>query len=178
MASIKAPKILYFLNGSVPTPADRQTAAKMIGAQVMFRNAQRVAAEHSPEAADGVAGAIPLAYSKFPTYDQAMTTHKAAVDEETAKFGAAQQSLAGQTTQPPVQTNVQPGAPQQTPVLAPPAGAGTNAAVTPVQPVTTVPAGAPQFPGTSTLPTGAATATQQPAQAPGSQPWTPQTPTV
>lgn len=194
MASIKAPKILFFISGAVPTLADRQTAAKMVGAQVMFRNASRVGVEHSPEIADGVAGAvIPDAYKAFPSFQQAMETHKAAVEAETAKFAEATHSLAGaQLAQPPVQQPAQP----QPEVPFSQQMTQTHQTPAPVQqvtpagsvPLTTAIPGAPQFPGSPNLTPapgfpGATPQSTQP-QAPqfqqpaaGTQAWTPQTTT-
>jgi hypothetical protein len=63
-----APKVLFFINGPLPSDGDR-TAARELGPGVTFRNVNAVPLEVSPgslEAAHGVAGDVPAAYSRYP----------------------------------------------------------------------------------------------------------------
>lgn len=75
---MKAPKILYFIDGFQPSPQDMEAASEITG-QVCFRNARVIPAEGSLEACDGVAGAVPATYKKLPTAAQAMKAHAAKV---------------------------------------------------------------------------------------------------
>lgn len=59
-------KILFFINGAVPTESDKAQAASISG-RVVFRNAQFANSE-SCEQCDAVAGAVPANYAAaFPT---------------------------------------------------------------------------------------------------------------
>ena len=53
-------KILFFINGPVPTEAEREQAAQIVG-NVVFRNAKFADGE-SCEQCDGVAGSVPENY--------------------------------------------------------------------------------------------------------------------
>lgn len=67
----KAPRILYFLKGSMPT-AEQQIDAMRYGSGVVFRNGSCVPVEGSPEACDGVAGDVPALYSAMRSGEDAM----------------------------------------------------------------------------------------------------------
>src|SRR6187431_160443 len=77
---MKPAKILYFIEGPLPTKDDYQDAAKLgSGANVVFRNAQQVPNEqHALEVCDGVAGAVPEIYEKaFPPAEKAIAKKEA-----------------------------------------------------------------------------------------------------
>lgn len=83
---MKAPKILFFVDGVAPTPEDLAEASE-ISAQVCYRNARAVPAEGSLEACDGVAGHVPAPYKKLPTAAQAIKAHAAKVKALASKVG-------------------------------------------------------------------------------------------
>lgn len=72
----KAPRILYFLKGSMPT-AEQQIDAMRYGSGVVFRNGSCVPVEGSPEACDGVAGDVPTLYSAMRSGEDAMREYLA-----------------------------------------------------------------------------------------------------
>ena len=87
--AVKAPKILYFIDGPVPNASNRleANAMKGKGAQVVFRNA-RFADETAgnPEPCDGVAGdPIPDLYKK---------SNVKSADDVLAKYAEDQQAEA------------------------------------------------------------------------------------
>lgn len=61
----KSPKILYFVNGSMPSVLDIANAAEL-GNNVAFRNADFVNPDDKPESCAGVAGVVPSNYKKVP----------------------------------------------------------------------------------------------------------------
>ncbi len=65
MAGIR--KVLYFIKGSSPTKEEIENALKC-GTQ-MFRNAHAVTSFDFIEPCDGVAGAVPDRYKRFPRVD-------------------------------------------------------------------------------------------------------------
>ena len=71
--SMKPAKILYFVNGTLPTPNDFKKASEISG-NVVFRNANFVPnEEHALEICDGVAGNVPEIYAKrFPSAEIAV----------------------------------------------------------------------------------------------------------
>lgn len=88
----KAPKILYFIRGSLPTK-EEQTEAESFGANVAFRNVEFINDAEKPEAADGVAGGsyqetedgkpigepislIPDSYAHYPKAAEVMAAFK------------------------------------------------------------------------------------------------------
>ncbi len=97
---MKAPKILFFIDGFQPTPDDMAAAAEIAG-QVCFRNARVIPSEGSLEACDGVAGAVPATYKKLPTAAQAIKSHGAKVkalkqgDSPAPSVPASQQPATG-----------------------------------------------------------------------------------
>jgi len=124
---MKPAKILYFVDGSAPTPEDFQAAAEL-NATVVFRNARAVPSEaHSLEICDGVAGKVPPIYAeKYPDADEAISKKAAELKALTSKVGdspapksqgkggktgqnAPQQPPQGQQTPNPAQTPA-PGA--------------------------------------------------------------------
>jgi len=54
-------KIIYFINGSVPSADDLANAEKIQGV-VVFRNVKFILPEDAAEPCDGVAGAVPKQY--------------------------------------------------------------------------------------------------------------------
>jgi hypothetical protein len=88
--AITQPKVLYFINGPVPSPNDNVAANGLRGrgANVSFRNARYADGDQhgAPEAADGVLGAIPESYKKHTTADEAMTKYEKAVEDENARL--------------------------------------------------------------------------------------------
>ncbi len=81
---MKNPRILYFINGTTPTPEEFDEANKL-GGNVGFRNAQYVNDDDNPEDCDGVAASnpdfIPKPYKDFPAAKEAL----AAKDKERAE---------------------------------------------------------------------------------------------
>jgi len=75
---MKAPKILFFIDGFQPSPDDLAAASEIAG-QVCFRNARVIPSEGALEACDGVAGHVPPTYKKLPTVAQAIKAHAAKV---------------------------------------------------------------------------------------------------
>lgn len=71
-------RILFFVDGMAPTPADLK-AASAINAQVMFRNARAVPADGCLEDCDGVAGDhVPPRYVEaFPSAELAIEARSA-----------------------------------------------------------------------------------------------------
>lgn len=109
---MKQPKILFFIDGPVPTDAERLEAFDL-QAQVAFRNAQHVT--RVDEECDGVAGAVPEAYADFPDAEEALAAYKAElaaqrdklaeVGGEAPKSGKRARNRGGKTGQPkPEQT--------------------------------------------------------------------------
>ena len=82
------PRILYFIKGVMPS-VEAQEIAEQYGPNVAFRNANFVPSSGAPEKCDGVAGAVPELYNKFPKAEEALKTfeenRKAAI--EAAKEG-------------------------------------------------------------------------------------------
>lgn len=77
---MKPAKILFFINGVLPTKADYEAATKLgNNANVLFRNAQHVPKEaHALERCDGVAGEVPEIYENaFPSAEEAIKKNKA-----------------------------------------------------------------------------------------------------
>lgn len=58
---LKYPRILYFIEGSMPTQADIKAVA-LLGGNTVFRNAHHCGEGHNPEVCDGVSGAVPAVY--------------------------------------------------------------------------------------------------------------------
>lgn len=83
---MKAPKILYFVDGMAPTSEDMQKAADIKG-QVCFRNARAVPSEGSLEKCDGVAGKVPATYRNMPTAEQAIRSHVEKLKAIASKVG-------------------------------------------------------------------------------------------
>lgn len=78
-------KILYFIDGPVPTKEERAHAAS-IGARA-FRNARQVQSDDLPEDCEGVAGSvIPGPYKKFKQIDP--PAPELPIQPETAKVEA------------------------------------------------------------------------------------------
>ncbi|URA06797.1 hypothetical protein QAY89_gp32 [Xanthomonas phage Langgrundblatt1] len=85
---MKAPKILFFVDGMAPTPDDMAAAAEITG-QICFRNARVIPAEGALEECDGVAGHIPAPYKKLPSAAQAIKAHAAKIKALAGKVGDA-----------------------------------------------------------------------------------------
>ena len=64
---MKTPKVLFFINGPVPTADDLQQAAELEaqGNKVGFRNVQWVTPDAGIEIFDALAGAVPKMYQDF-----------------------------------------------------------------------------------------------------------------
>lgn len=62
------PKILFFVDGMVPSDLDKAEAETLVlpPYKVSFRNAQKVDADSNPEHCDFVAGVVPPNYAHFP----------------------------------------------------------------------------------------------------------------
>lgn len=94
---MKAPKILFFVDGMAPTPDDMAAAAEITG-QICFRNARVIPAEGALEECDGVAGHIPAPYKKLPTAAQAIKAHAAKIKALAGKVGDAPAPVAPSAT--------------------------------------------------------------------------------
>jgi hypothetical protein len=77
----KAPRILYFLTGPVPTEAERKDAVRY-GSGVTYRNANLVPSEGATEACDGVAGTVPPLYKDKPNGAEVIKAYLQAIDAE------------------------------------------------------------------------------------------------
>ena len=83
---MKPLKVLFFINGPVPTKSQLADAAG-INAQVAFRNAQYVLPvtdknfPPTTEAADAVMGEVPELYQGFPTVDEAVEIRETLIKE-------------------------------------------------------------------------------------------------
>lgn len=66
---MKFPRILYFINGPVPTDEQLTNISPLRNAS--FRNAVNVSSEERPEACDFVMGDVPAAYSHVPVWGAA-----------------------------------------------------------------------------------------------------------
>lgn len=108
----KAPKILYFIRGSVPTK-EEQDEADTFGANVAYRNVEFMGDE-APEAADGVAGGtyqemeddkpvgepvslIPHKYRSYPKAADVVAAYRAGKDLPKAEKTAPAPAAAGWT---------------------------------------------------------------------------------
>lgn len=67
----RQPKILFFIGQTMPTNEDYAQALNC-GNNVVFRNASVVDNTCNPENCDGVAGAVPKSYKRFPTAEKAL----------------------------------------------------------------------------------------------------------
>lgn len=88
MKTLKQPFVLFFLAGMVPTPQELADAGKL-RARVGYRNASVVQPEDAPEPCDGVAGAVPPTYKKFPTAEEAIAAYDRKLEEAAKKADAA-----------------------------------------------------------------------------------------
>lgn len=84
---MKALKILYFVRGAAPSPAQLAEAGAL-NANVCFRNALAISNEAALEACDGVAGDVPPVYSaKFPNAKAALEARAKKLAALSAKVG-------------------------------------------------------------------------------------------
>ena len=86
--SLKLPRILFFIDGVMPTEQDRKDA-ESLSANVSFRNARAVPDEqHSLEMCDGVSGKVPKLYAeRFPIAQVAIAESDAALEKLSKKVG-------------------------------------------------------------------------------------------
>jgi hypothetical protein len=95
---MKTPKIIYFIDGPVPTPADKAEANALRGkgVSVVFRNARYVEVESGVgEPADAVTGAaVPLAYKDFKSAEEVVAAFHAALAAEQAAVHPLSDQLA------------------------------------------------------------------------------------
>ena len=103
MEPIKPAKILYFIDGPVPTKADYAGAYALAPGNVVYRNSQHVPAEpHALEQCDGVAGNVPEIYAKaFPKAEEALAKKKAEFDKLAEKVGDEAAPKAAKTPNKP-----------------------------------------------------------------------------
>lgn len=73
---LKAPKILYFLEGPVPKANEEVVAYAKYGPSVYFRNGALADSDATVEPCDGVAGTVPQAYAHFPAADNVIQTYR------------------------------------------------------------------------------------------------------
>ena len=99
---MKPDKILYFINGPLPTTEDYAAAAEL-RANVMFRNALAVSPDGgSLEECDGVAGEVPLQYAKaYPPAEAAIARTKAQLKALQDKIGDKPPNKPGRPAEPP-----------------------------------------------------------------------------
>ncbi|AKU43029.1 hypothetical protein RCTITAN_12 [Rhodobacter phage RcTitan] len=84
---MKALKILYFVRGAAPSPA-QLAEAHSLNANVCFRNALAISNEAALEACDGVSGDVPPVYSaKFPAAEAALEARAKSIAALSAKVG-------------------------------------------------------------------------------------------
>lgn len=74
---MKAPRILYFIHGPMPTAA-QAVEAESLGLGVVFRNASLIGPDENREKCDGVAGLVPAQYKSLPDAHTAIAAFKAA----------------------------------------------------------------------------------------------------
>lgn len=122
--AIKAPRILFFIDGPVPTAANKIEANAMRGngAIVCFRNSRFVGGDGNdgaPEPNDGVAGKVPTDYEGQPTADVAIKKYVAALDEEARAFAAHLQTAPAAPVAPAAPAAPQAPAPPPAPPAAP-----------------------------------------------------------
>jgi hypothetical protein len=94
----KFPKILFFVDGTVPTAKDMLESEKY-GPNVSFRNARMISAEGAFEMCDGVAGCVPVCYLKakdtktgeplFLSAEEALNNYRKGIEEAYAIADAA-----------------------------------------------------------------------------------------
>lgn len=96
---MKQARILFFIIGPVPTAEDVAKAGE-IGAQVIFRNASAVGEYDKPEDCDGVEGAVPEAYKKFPSAAEGIAKKKREYAEAVKKAGEKLPPKRSQPQQP------------------------------------------------------------------------------
>lgn len=88
MKNLKAPKILFFTKGRVPTASEREAADKL-GVPVCFRNASFIDPESGVEPCAGVAGAVPKNYAKeFESASKVIGQYAKAVKEHNEQLKA------------------------------------------------------------------------------------------
>jgi len=81
--NLKQPKIIFFIDGPVPSEAEKLDAFDL-GVPVQFRNAQHVS--RVEEECDGVTGHVPEAYKGYATAEDALKAYKAEVKKARAKL--------------------------------------------------------------------------------------------
>ncbi len=82
----KYPRILFFVNGAVPTLEHQLAAERLAPCRVSFRNALLVGDEGSLEECDGVFGDVPKRYAdKYPTAEEAIAVFVKTREEQLAK---------------------------------------------------------------------------------------------
>lgn len=109
--NMKMPKIIFFVNGTSPTPEDFKEAS-MITGHVVFRNARMIGSDDKTEECEGVAGCVPGPYENLPTAEQAILNHKQTLeklcekvgDKPAPKVAKAPKAEALTTPKPPVWT--------------------------------------------------------------------------
>ena len=81
----KIAKILFFIDGPMPSEKDYEEAEKIGGARVVFRNGLAVPADGALEECDGVAGNVPERYKEaYPDAKTAIASVKKANGREKA----------------------------------------------------------------------------------------------
>jgi hypothetical protein len=77
----KAPRILFFIDGDVPSKKEYAAAARL-GPNTSFRNAQYINEEGALETCDGVAGVVPKRYAeKYPSAEDALTAYARVLED-------------------------------------------------------------------------------------------------
>ena len=84
---MKALKILYFVRGAAPSPA-QLAEAHSLNANVCFRNALAISNEAALESCDGVSGDVPPVYAaKFPAAEAALEARAKTIEALSKKVG-------------------------------------------------------------------------------------------
>lgn len=127
-ALLKPLKILFFVDGTAPTPDDFNAARSINGATVVFRNAKCVPADATAlEDCDGVAGKVPAVYAaKYPAAEDALQARAEKIAAQSAKIGdspAPKPPAKAKTDPPPTKAP----APASAPPAPPAAGWKPNA---------------------------------------------------
>lgn len=112
----KAPKVLYFIRGSMPTE-EQVEEAESFGIPVSYRNVEFYEEGMTLEECEGVAGDVPEAYAEaYPTAEKAIADYKAGKKAASKKADADPKATA--------KPAAKPAAASPAPAAAPAAGNG------------------------------------------------------
>lgn len=135
---MKALKILYFVRGAAPSPA-QLAEAHSLNANVCFRNALAISNEAALESCDGVSGDVPPVYAaKFPAAEAALEARAKTIEALSKKVGDEPAPKKPETPAkgakepaPTAAAMTKPADPPKTPETPAPAAPATPAAAAP-----------------------------------------------